>query len=129
MASALVIPVQWLEYRPFRDRFAALLDPALYTADWLDQQILSEEFTLFKHGNSAILTSLRVYPTGHREMHIEAAVGEMSHLTGPIIAEAEKWAKEQGCSSVSFASKAGWSRIMKNIGYSVYQVACRKEFS
>ena len=128
MATALV-NVQWLEYLPYREAFIGILDTTLYPEAWLDAQVATGKFHLFNCGNSAILCSLMVYPSGHKEMHIEAAVGGLRHLTGPIIAEAENWAKEQGCSSVSFASKAGWSRIMKNLGYSIYQVNCRKEFS
>lgn len=120
---------QWETYLKYRDAFISILDTELYPEAWLDAQVFSGKFHLFNSGNSAILCSLMVYPSGHKEMHIEAAVGELSVLTGPIIAQAENWAKGQGCSSVSFASKAGWSRIMKNLGYDVYQVNCRKEFS
>lgn len=127
LASALVI--DWLAYVPFRAAFEQLLDPELYTLEWLDGKVVSGEFRLFKSGQSAILCSLRTFPTGYKEMHVEAAVGELRPLTGPIIAAAEEWAKQEGCKAIRIESREGWLRVMGSQGYQLYQTAIRKEIA
>lgn len=119
--------ISWPSYVLFRDRFADLLDPNLYTLEWLDNMVLTGQFHLFTQGNSAILVSLKLYPTGVRECHVEAAVGELSLLTGPLISTVEQWASKIGCALVVIQSREGWLKVMKSQGYSPYQIAIRKE--
>lgn len=123
------MPPGWSEYQRFRSGFISILDPELYTESWLDGEVWSGRFRLFSHADSAILVSLKAYPTGVREMHVEAAVGELSQLIGPTILLAENWARSIGCRFARIESREGWSRVMKRKGYLLYQTAIRKELS
>jgi hypothetical protein len=113
----------WLNWR---DAFIAMLDPALYTAEWLDRQVTSGEFLLFHAADAAILASLRHYPTGATELEGQAAAGNLATIVGDLIPTAEQYARRIGCSHTSISSRPGWERVMKPHGYHVHQVTIRK---
>ena len=115
--------VAWLNWR---DAFIAMLDPALYTAEWLDRQVASGEFLLFAASDAAILASLRRYPTGLTELEGQAATGNLSTIVRDLIPTAEQYARRIGCSHTSISSRPGWERAMKPHGYQVHQVTIRK---
>lgn len=115
-----------LDYICFREHFAGLIDPDCYTLDWLDGQVFSGEFRCFASGASAILVSIKYYPTGRKELHGQAAVGCLEELTGTLIPQAEQWGREQGCSHATIESREGWLRHMKRQGYEHYQTTIRK---
>jgi hypothetical protein len=110
----------------WRLAFTALLDPALYPAHWLDEQVAIGEFILFTGAESAILTSIRTYPSGLREIHGQAAVGELREIVSALIPLAEQFGKQHGCVFASIASRPGWSRMMAPYGYETHQVEIRK---
>lgn len=110
----------------WRERFVSMLDPALHTAEWLDLQVASGEMVLFANADAAILVSVRSYPTGLREIHGEAAVGELRDIVSALIPLAEIYGRECGCAFASIASRPGWSRELKVRGYDVHQVEIRK---
>lgn len=117
---------EWAEYQRFRDRLAAEIDPALYTVQWLDLQVFTGTFRLFSDGDSAILFSIREYPTGLKEAHGEFAVGELNVIQASLIPQFEAFAKANGCSIAVIQSREGWVRQMKDKGYSKFQTAIRK---
>lgn len=117
---------RWAKYLRFRDRFAALLDPAYYTIDWLDEQVRSGEFLVFTGDNSAILASIKVYPTGLKELHGMAAVGNLVELVGSLIPVAEQFGRSIGCAVGVIESREGWGKVMKAHGYELYQTSLRK---
>lgn len=114
------------DYLRWRNDFVALLDPELYPAAWLDDQVASGEMVLFSGEKSAILCSVRVYPSGLKEVHGQAAVGELSSIVSTLIPLAESYAKSIGCRYASIASREGWSREMRQHGYTLYQTEIRK---
>lgn len=116
----------WAEYLRFRDAFAAMLDPRFYTVDWLDMQILGGAMRLFSAGDSAILVSVRTYPTGARELHAEAATGELKAIRASLIPQFEAFGRSQGCDIAVVESRAGWEKIMRQHGYERHQVSVRK---
>lgn len=120
-------PPGWEEYRRWRDDFAAILDPRFYTVEWLDGEVWSGRIRLFSDEKSAILVSLRTFPTGAFEAHVEAAAGELKLLCNSTIAAVEDWARAIGCVSVRIESREAWVRIMGDKGYTPYQFAIRKE--
>lgn len=114
------------EYSKFRPALVALLDERLYPASWLDEQIENGNFLLLSAGNSAMLLSLKVYPSGVRELHAEAAIGELAAIRDNLTPQAEQFAQAIGCSFASCASREGWERALKSMGYKRYQVTLRK---
>jgi hypothetical protein len=114
------------DYLRWRNDFVALLDPKFYPAAWLDDQVASGEFMLFSCADSAILCSVRAYPSGLKEFHGQAAVGELSSIVSTLIPLAESYAKSIGCRYASIASREGWSREMRQHGYTLYQTEIRK---
>lgn len=117
------------EWRGWQDAFAPILDPRFYTMEWLTAEIWSGRMRLFTGENSAILVSLKLYPTGLKECQIEAAAGELNELVSSSIREVEQWASEQGCETVVIQSREGWQKVMKSQGYLPYQTAIRKDIS
>jgi hypothetical protein len=114
------------EYLRWRGEFVALLDPALYPPAWLDQQVTAGEFILFAAPDAAILCSTRTYPSGLKEFHGQAGVGNLATIVSRLIPQAESYAKSIGCSYGSIASREGWSKVMQAHGYELYQTEIRK---
>ena len=114
------------DYLKWRSAFAGLLDPELYPLSWLDEQLATGEFVLFSCTDAAILVSTRVYPSGLKEIHGEAAVGNLATIVGRLIPLAEQHGKHIGCAYASIASREGWSREMRQHGYVLHQTTIRK---
>lgn len=126
-ASVVICSVEQLnDYINWRHHFLALLDPELYPHDWLDDRVVSGEFVLFTAPDSAILASVRTYPSGLKEFHGQAAVGNLATIVADLIPLAEQHAKRIGCKYASIASREGWSKAMQAHGYAVHQVEIRK---
>ena len=121
--------VQWLEYLPYREALISILDERFYTAQWMDEQILSGNFKVFTGKQSCILAALKPYPTGALECHVMAATGELTELVSATIVSVEKWAQSLGCICCVIESREGWQKIMKSQGYEPYQIAIRKDFA
>ena len=121
----------WAGYLRFRDQFARLLDPRCYTPEWLDRQILSGTFRPFVGERSAILVSIRTYPTGARELHGEGAAierpGGLQEAEDVLIPAAEEHGRMMGCGWAAIASRAAWARRLKRSGYRQYQLSIRKD--
>lgn len=126
MAKPLVRPSPWEHWPKWREQFHAILDPALYTLAWLDGEVACGRMILFASANSAILCSIKVYPTGYREIQGEAATGKLFDIVEHLIPSAENWARAIGCQSAQIQSREGWVRQMKKRGYSHYQTTIRK---
>lgn len=123
MASALV--GGWAEYQRFRKAFHELLDPELYPAAWLDGEVACERMHLFCSDSSAMLCSVKSYPSGLKEVHAEAAVGKLGEIAN-LIPFIETWARAHGCKAASVQSREGWVRVLQRFGYGHYQTTLRK---
>lgn len=119
-------PVVASDYARFRDGFAAMLDPALYPVEWLDEQVGSGNFVLLSEGDSAILISVRTYPSGLKELHGEAALGNLAVLTGNLIPLALQFGKSIGCQLACIESRPGWSKALRNDGWTLHKIALQK---
>lgn len=117
---------QWREYQRFRSDFIAVLDPELYNPEWLDMMLWSGQFRLFTSEKSAILTSIKVYPTGIKELHGEIATGNLGEIVRQLIPQAEAFARTQGCKIAVIQSREGWAKAMKRFGYNIHQTSIRK---
>lgn len=113
-------------YVQHRDALAAMLDPRLYTIEWLDEQIASGKFTLWANDNAVLITELRTYPAGAREIHAMTAAGSLESIS-ELRERAEQWARGVGVEFASAASRPGWARVLERFGYEIHQVEVRKE--
>lgn len=117
-------PETWLAYQRFREQFHAILDENYYPASWLDGEIACGRMVLFTADSSAILVSVKTFPSGLKEVHGEAAVGKHAEIVRILIPRAEKWAKSIGCASASISSRMGWVKMLPD--YQIYQTTIRK---
>ena len=79
---------------------------------------------LFTRGDSAILCSIKTYPTGFKELHGQAAIGNLRAIVSDLIPQAITFGIESGCNEAVISSRKGWERMMKD--FEVYQVELRK---
>lgn len=112
-------------YLRHRDEIAALLDPALYTIEWLDQQIAERRALVLGDDTAVIVVEIKHYPTGAMDVHGIVAAGELEAILG-LIEQAENWARDVGCVGALIASRPGWARVLKSRGYEMHQISVRK---
>lgn len=124
MATAPLPDPVWDEYMRFRHMFADVLDPDYYPLEWLDGQIWSGKMRLFTTAESAIIVSIKTYPSGLLELHGEMAVGKLQEIISALIPLSENWARDLGCSVVVIESRPGWGKVMSD--YKLHQVCLRK---
>lgn len=115
-------------YQRHRDAIAALLDPRCYTIEWLDGQIERGDMIVFGNDTAAIVVAVKQYPAGATELHGMVAAGELASIL-VLIGQAERWAKDRNITFACIASRAGWSKVLMQHGYSVYQTVLRKDLS
>lgn len=118
----------WSEYLDWREAFADILDERYYTIDWVDEAFADGRLHLFTGEKSAILVSVKEYPTGAKELHGMLAAGELNQIRSTI-AIAENWGRSIGCVSAVIESRAGWMKVMREDGYQLYQTAIRKDLT
>jgi len=111
----------------WRDAFAAILDPRFYTPDWLDGEVAAGRATLIAGDHAAVLSGVRVYPGGAREVHGLAATGALDEIVEQLIPTAEAWGRANGCIVATIESRPGWARALQNRGYALHQLGLRKE--
>lgn len=116
---------QFDDYRRFRDEVANIIDPCLYSLEWVDAQVWSGAFKVFSSTNAIIAVELKTYPTGAIELHGMFAAGDMVEILS-LIERAEDWGRSMGCIYATISSRPGWAKVMKTKGYEVDQVTIRK---
>lgn len=114
-------------YLRFRDEFAGVLDERTHSLQWLDAQVYSGLFACWGNDKACLLTSIKQFPTGAFEVHVEIAAGDLETLVNETIRDVEAWARKVGALFVTIASRAGWVRVMKAHGYAPWQTEIRKE--
>ena len=119
-------PPNWSGYLRFRSDFAEVIDPRLYTIEWLDEEVLAGAALLWVGRNAAIIARIKHYPTGAYDIEGLIAAGDLEEIAGELIPAAEDWGRAQGCVGAIIQSREGWARVLKGAGYSVHQVALRK---
>lgn len=115
----------WPEYLRWRDAFHAALDPALYPAAWLDGEVACGRMLLFANADAAMLCSIKVYPSGLKQICSELATGKLGAITD-LIPSIETWARLAGCRLADVSSREGWGKVLKRYGYEPYQLTLRK---
>jgi hypothetical protein len=117
----------WSGYLSFRDAFAEVMDERYHTLKWLDTQVLSGKVQFWRSDNAAMITEIRDYPTGSRDIHALIAAGDLDEIIQNITPQAEEWARERGCIAAQVESREGWARALRPSGYQTHQLIVRKE--
>lgn len=115
-------------YLPWRAAIAEMLDPRRHTIEWLDGQVMTGLASVWTTPDAAIVTEIRSYPTGARDIHGLAAVGSLDAVRDVLIPAAEEYGRSIGCLGAVIESRPGWKRALASSGYEVRQVALGKEF-
>ena len=118
-----MITTDYLRWRP---EFAKVLDPDLYTLDWLDGRVQDGSALFACCGDAAIIVEFRTYPTGARDLHGLIAAGRLESITDVLIPQAEVFAKAQGAIATVIESRAGWMKALVKHGYEPHQTCIRK---
>ena len=113
-------------YLRFRPQFITMLDQRFYTPTWLDGEIHSGRARIWSDDSSAIIATLKTYPTGAIEVHGLIAVGALETIL-ELIELAEVWGKRCGAIVACIESRAGWAKPLAQFGYQPYQLTLRKE--
>lgn len=116
--------MSWAKWRP---HFIAIMDPRYYTESWLDGEVEAGRFTLMMAEDAAALVTVLTFPTGAKEAHGVAAVGNLKTVIGELIPRWEALSREQGCVTASIESRDGWQRALRSSGYEPYQTKIRKD--
>lgn len=124
--EVFALPKSWQQYVRFRDEIAGILDPRCYTIDWLDEQLWAGKMTLWASDEAVLITKLKTYPAGAREIHAMCAAGDLEAISD-LRARAEESARGEGVEFASAASRPGWARILERFGYELHQIEMRKE--
>lgn len=123
-----MIPVQWVDYHPWREQFAQALDPRFYTLDYLDSRINENTARIFTCPEAALIVELRPYPTGNFDGHVLIAAGDPMAVVETLRPQAEAWLREIGAMGALVESRPGWARLLKQHGYEPHQTMVRKDF-
>lgn len=119
-------PEHWDAYQSRRSEIAQVLDQRCHTIDWMDVQILNNHARVFASDDAVIVVTVKQYPAGATELHGLCAAGSLRAIL-PLIEQAESWARDAGITFACIASRPGWERVLKNRGFTLYQVELRKD--
>lgn len=101
-------------------RYRAWLLPALRaecgTEAQLLEDILSGRVQLWAGEGAAVVTQ-RVCEDGASRLHIWLAGGDLAGILS-LRPGIEAWARGQGCRHITIDGRAGWSRVLRRLGYS-----------
>ena len=117
----------WELYTRWRAAFGTVLDERYHTLDWLDLQILSGEFRFWASENAALVTEIKTYPAGAKDVHVMVAAGDMGEIVEVLAPLAEAWGASQGCVAALVESRPAWARVLAPYGWEPHQLTLRKE--
>lgn len=113
--------LQWLP------TFAEVMDRRYYTPAWLVGEVWSGRARFWSTEQAALVTEIRIYPTGVRDLHFLVAAGDLDTVIENLRPEAEAWGRSIGCVAALVESRAGWARTLAPLGYELHQTIIRKE--
>lgn len=121
-------PAERASYLRWRDQFEAVMDPRLYSIEWLDRQMLNGVYRIWPGEGAAIIAGLKHYPTGAVDIEGIVAAGDAEEIVSCLIPQAEEWGRSIGCIGALISSREGWGRLLKKHGYGPHQFSIRKVF-
>lgn len=98
--------------------------PGTYTKRDVWEEISSGRAQLWPMPNAAVVTAIRTYPTGYRELRGWLAAGALEEIAAlePFVCG---WAKENGCKRFVLTGRKGWVKVFS--GYREKAVFLSKE--
>lgn len=117
----------WAGYLSFRPAFSEVMDERYHTLDWLDGQVLQGKVQFWRSDNAALLTEIKPYPTGAKDIHVVISAGDMHEVVEILRPQAEEYGRARGCIGATVESRTGWARALKPYGYEAHQLTVRKE--
>lgn len=118
MADSGMMREAWAAYEPFRDQFTSLA-PDKYPPEYIDGCVMIGSWRCWGTDQAAILTEVREYPSGLKELHGLAAAGDVSAIL-ELIEVAEAWGRQRGCAIAAIESRPAWQKLLP--GYEPEQV-------
>ena len=123
-----LIPVWATEFMRLQHHVEAALEYSQGTHDAHDvlEQIAKGELQLWPGKDTVVITQIITFPK-KKTLHVFLAGGNQKELKelDPFVVE---WAKEQGCSALTFTGRMGWARSeMKEIGFETTHVMMSKD--
>lgn len=117
------------DYAVWRPLFEKVIDPRLYTLEWIDRQVREERWKLLTSGKAACLIELRFYPTGACRVAGVVAAGDLEEIRTVLIPQAFEMGRAvPGCIGGLIESRDGWGRVLKQDGWQPYQTTLVKDF-
>lgn len=122
------VPVWASEFVRLAPHIAAALQYSQGTHSLEDvlAQIATGELQLWPSNDTVVITQIITFPQ-KKTLHVFLAGGNQEELKwlDPYVV---KWAKEQGCTALTFTGRPGWARSeMKEIGFQLTHVMMSKE--
>lgn len=117
-----------IEFRRLQPHIEAALEysQGTHTADDVLEQISTGELQLWPGQDSVVITQIITFPR-KKVLHIFLAGGNQKELKemDPYVVQ---WAKDQGCTALTFTGRLGWARSeMRDIGFELTHVMMSKE--
>ena len=115
--------MSWDRWAPL---FEAAIDRRLCSIEHLRERVAAGQAQTWFGEEAAIVTEIRIYPSGARVIHGLVATGDLHEIVGRLIPLAEAWGRATGCSMAMIESREGWARPLRAHGYVTHQVTLRK---
>lgn len=117
-----------IQFRRLQPHIEAALEysQGTHTADDVLEQISTGELQLWPGQDSVVITQIITFPR-KKVLHIFLAGGNQKELKemDPYVVQ---WAKDQGCTALTFTGRLGWARSeMRDIGFELTHVMMSKE--
>ena len=93
--------------------------------DDVAQSVMEGRMQLWAAEDACAVTEIAVYPK-KKVLHTFLAGGKMGTIVD-MQHDAAKWAKLQGCTSMSIAGRAGWERVLSKHDWEPVHVVLSKE--
>lgn len=122
------IPIWAVEFKRLEHHIEEALKYSQGTHELVDvlNQIAKGELQLWPGKDTAVITQVITFPR-KKTLHVFLAGGNQKELKelDPFVVE---WAKNQGCSALTFTGRMGWAKSkMRDIGFETTHVMMSKE--
>ena len=115
-----------MSYQKWRDMLVSALDPRFYDGDWLDAEVARDGVSILFDDNGCVIVEVFTYPSGWRELKFIASAGCAERLVADIFPMVEKFARDNGCTSMRIQSRDAWAKLMEPKGFYRYQQILEK---
>lgn len=115
-------------YLRHRAEIVGILDERFYPHWWLEWRISTGQIDLLHNDKAVIGLEVRTYPGGARELHGLFAAGDKAAIRELIDIACEA-GRQAGCTVAAIESRPGWSRELKDKGFTVDRVRIVKDLT